>query len=315
MQQSDIVKLCAASLRDFLKREHAIEELKSSHAHELAAAFWGYKSKNALLADTKYPLENLPQARIMVLAPTAPIDERRAQLEGLPPFLPNNYILGAEMWAGLIAKKQWMLGKPWPTFEALAVSLADETLRQHMREEMHYKPTGEGVKVEHQGDSVLMTVTRFYQIPKGDGVSVDNRHMTLTITLPRVAGHVGYGQPETSIKITPPPLNEPANFQAAYAKKALEFWTMRPYARRTSEILSEKPYGIEAQFIYETDEILKDVCFDLTNRLHDYDNDVEVRAGQDLTHRVLYLCATPEDAEEIARLLGASAEIRVHKLY
>ena len=96
MQQSDIVKLCAGSLRDYLKREHAIEELKSSHAHELAAAFWGYKSKNALLADTKYPLENLPQAKIIVLAPTAPIDERRAQLEGLPPFLPNNYILGAE---------------------------------------------------------------------------------------------------------------------------------------------------------------------------------------------------------------------------
>jgi len=75
----------------------------------------------------------------------------------------------------------------------------------------------------------------------------------------------------------------------------------------------KKAHGIEAQFIYETDEILKDFCFDLTNRLHDYD--MEVRMGQDLTHRVLYLCTTPEEAKEIARLLGESVEIRGHKLH
>jgi len=157
-----------------------------------------------LLADTKYPLENSPQAKIIVLAPAAPIDEQRAQLEGLPLFLPNNYILGTEMWTGLIAKKRWALSKPWPAFASLASSLADEILRQNLREEMHYRPTGEGAKVERQGGSVLMT-TRFYQIPKGGGVTVDNRHMTVTITLPRVAGHIGYGQPEISIRITPPP--------------------------------------------------------------------------------------------------------------
>lgn len=56
--QHDIVKVCADSLRNVLKDGYGYE-LKSGHAHEIIAAFLGYKSKSALLADKFYPLSNL----------------------------------------------------------------------------------------------------------------------------------------------------------------------------------------------------------------------------------------------------------------
>jgi len=110
-------------------------------------------------------------------------------------------------------------------------------------------------------------------------------------------------------------MSEVRDFHQTYTKKAILFWTTRPYALHTREQFSKRPYGVEAQFLHETSESLKLCCFDLTDRLHDYDNDVEVRTGRDFTHRVLYLCAVPEDAEEIAHALSKSSEIRVHKLY
>ena len=110
-------------------------------------------------------------------------------------------------------------------------------------------------------------------------------------------------------------MSEISDFHQTYAKKAILFWTTRPYAIHTREQLSKRPYGVEAQFLHETSESLKDCCFELTDRINDYDNDVEVRTGKDLTHRVLYLCATPEEAEGLARALGKNPEIRVHKLY
>src|ERR1700687_1476147 len=110
-------------------------------------------------------------------------------------------------------------------------------------------------------------------------------------------------------------MSEVGDFQQTYAKKAILFWTTRPYALHTREQLSKRPYGVEAQFLHETSESLKDSCFDLTDRLNDYDTDVEVRTGRDLTHRVLYLCAVPEEAERIVQALSKHPEIRVHKLY
>ena len=110
-------------------------------------------------------------------------------------------------------------------------------------------------------------------------------------------------------------MSEVREFHQTYAKKAIQFWATRPYALHTCEQLSKRPYGVEAQFLYETSESLKECCSELTDRFSDYNNDVEVRLGRDLTHRVLYLCAKPDEAEEIAQALGKHPEIRVHKLY
>jgi hypothetical protein len=69
-------------------REAGIE-LLAGHAHELVAAFFGYPTASALQAETEYPLEELDQAKFMV-ADLALMDQRRAQLVGLPSGLPSS---------------------------------------------------------------------------------------------------------------------------------------------------------------------------------------------------------------------------------
>lgn len=65
--QHDIIKLCADSLRAYAQDRRI--QLKSSHAHEIVAAFFGYKSKIALLADKEYPITDIKQADIIILPP------------------------------------------------------------------------------------------------------------------------------------------------------------------------------------------------------------------------------------------------------
>lgn len=50
-----IAKLCANYLRTF-SNNHGVK-LKSGHAHELVASFFGYKSKAAMLADNFSPID------------------------------------------------------------------------------------------------------------------------------------------------------------------------------------------------------------------------------------------------------------------
>lgn len=194
-----ITKLCADHLRIFTKDNYGIK-LKASHAHELVAAIFGYQSKAALLADTKYPLSNLRQASIIVLAPTAPIDQRRTKLQDLPLDLPDTYTLAEGAYSGLLSE-EWLLNKPWPTYELLATFLADEYLRQQKKEKIYRAPVREGVKIEREDDCVWLIVFRFYQIPLDNGPPVYEANITTTIKLPRVAGHIGYANPEISVNI------------------------------------------------------------------------------------------------------------------
>ena len=77
-------KLCADHLRATL---NSSSKLKASHARELAAAYFGYKSHAALLADNRYPIINLPDASILI--PDVPmLNTRVTQLNGLPVDLP-----------------------------------------------------------------------------------------------------------------------------------------------------------------------------------------------------------------------------------
>ena len=87
-----ISKLCADQLC-VISNNYGVK-LKSSHAHELVAAFFGYKSKAALLSDTFAPIENIGQAKIFVLIPSAFIEERRKCLVDLPSDLPDTHVLG-----------------------------------------------------------------------------------------------------------------------------------------------------------------------------------------------------------------------------
>lgn len=192
---NDIIKLCADSLRVFTKDNYGIK-LKASHAHELVAAIFGYKSKNAMLADVKYPLSNISQANIIVLGPTAPIDQRRKELQGLSDDLPDTYTLAEGAYLALIEEK--VLRKPWQTYEHLAIFLADEYLRQQNMDKVYKRAVREGVEVERRCDSVLLTVSRFYQIPRNEG-GVEEVYLSIYINLPRIACHIGYANPKISM--------------------------------------------------------------------------------------------------------------------
>lgn len=193
-----ITKLCADSLRTFVNDHYGIK-LKPTHAHELVAIYFGYKSNAALRADTVAPITNLRQAAILVLAPTAPIDLRRQELEGLSPDLPDTYTLGEGLYSALIAEK-WITNTPWPVFELLAKALADEHLRLNNLAGIYRSPVREGVKIERMEDGVQLVVLRTYQLPSTHG-SVHEAKITTTINLPRIAGHIGYGKPEVSVDI------------------------------------------------------------------------------------------------------------------
>ena len=82
---NDISKICS----DFLRAHHngsLSEKLKASHARELVAAFFGYKSHAALIAESDFPLARIEETAI--LAPDMPlVEKRRAKLNGLPPDL------------------------------------------------------------------------------------------------------------------------------------------------------------------------------------------------------------------------------------
>jgi len=87
--QRDISKLCADSLRALANEKYGTK-LKSAHAHELVAAYFGYRSKNALLADENYPISALAQAEIVVTMPDEFFNKRRMDLQELPSDLPDN---------------------------------------------------------------------------------------------------------------------------------------------------------------------------------------------------------------------------------
>lgn len=198
-----ITKLCADHLRTFINDNHAIK-LKSSHAHELVAAFFGYKSRAALLADTQYPISNLQQAEIIVMVPDTVIDQRRKELQELPSELPDSYALGEGVYAALFSDKWW--SSPYPpfrSFEKLAIFLADKHARQGLSWKTDPAPERENVTVEFTDSGVLLTVSRLYQIAAEKplfGVA-NKKNITTIIKIPRVAGHIGYGKPDISRNI------------------------------------------------------------------------------------------------------------------
>lgn len=196
-----IVKFCADDLRICINSDYNVK-LKASHAHELVAAFFGYKSNAALLADTIAPISNLPQANFIVLAPTETIEERRKQLQDLPLELPDNQVLGEIIYSTLLSNK-YLLTNPWPTYKRLAFTLADEYLREQKVDKIYRKPIREGESIEDADNHKHLLVSRFYQLPVANATAFMVREIEITtsIKLPLIAGRIGYGKPEISVKI------------------------------------------------------------------------------------------------------------------
>ena len=209
----DIAKLCADHLRETVDSENG-EKLKSSHAHELVAACFGYKSRAALLAETDYPLSALGGAKILV--PDVPlIEERRARLSGLPAGLPSSYALAAVI--GYFLKEEKLFkGQLWlnDNLEACitgeflhqgdAASKISNALSGVMAEtnaifdDAHY----EDAVVTSDDDEVVVEVTGTFH---GDSdperpFSGDKINMSVAVTLPRHAGRSSFGDPEIHVE-------------------------------------------------------------------------------------------------------------------
>ena len=195
--QHEIFKLCADSLRTFSKEKYDIK-LKAAHAHELVAAFFGYKSKNAMLADTKYPISNLGQAEIIVMIPDYFVDQRRKNFQGLSSELPDSYTLGEAVYASLFSDELWASQyPPFRSFEKLAKFLVENNdayqnvFKFYRDVSMHHI-----VEVKDEEDDVVLTVVHSHRASTGKMLGVGKT----TIKLRRAAGRIGYGKPQVSVE-------------------------------------------------------------------------------------------------------------------
>ena len=195
--QHEIFKLCADSLRTFSKEKYDIK-LKAAHAHELVAAFFGYKSKNAMLADIKYPIGNLDQAEIIVMKSDDFVGQRRKNLQGLSPELPDSYTLGEAVYASLFSDEWWASQyPPFRSFEKLAkIVVENNDAYQNVFKFYRDIPMHHIVEVKDEEDGVTLTVLHSHRTSTGEMLGVGKT----TIKLPRVAGRIGYGKPQDSVE-------------------------------------------------------------------------------------------------------------------
>lgn len=187
--QCEITKKCADSLRSFSLSKFGIQ-LKSSHAHELVAAYFGYSSRASLLSDSKYPISNLREAEFIVLTPTEFIKERCKDLQGLPENLPHE--LGEGVYLPLYDEK-WITQAIWPTLEELGKALADQHLNSNPSFFRDLKVQRHGVKVEFQNDQIAIVVFREYVSPSLLlSFQQGKRGVVYVFNLKRIAGSIGY---------------------------------------------------------------------------------------------------------------------------
>ncbi|MGX8726469.1 hypothetical protein [Legionella pneumophila] len=203
-----VAKLCADQLR-VISNNYGVK-LKSSHAHELVAAFFGYKSKAALLSDTPASIENIGQAQIFVLIPSSFIEERRKCLVDLPFDLPDTNTLGKEMFTFLVAQKM-LVSNSFPSWVDLSEALTKEYLQKngHLILPRNFGPFEKArnifnkplydfnPSIENTDNGVKITVSnRYYGSSHVNFQPID---VVLTIKLQRIAGHFGYAKPEISL--------------------------------------------------------------------------------------------------------------------
>lgn len=151
----------------------------------------GYSSRAALLADSKCPITNLKQAKILVLTPTALIKQRRAELKGLPEHLPDDLAEGVYL---PLYHEKWILHKIWPTLEYLGKALADQYIKLKPSLFFDQAVQREGVKLEFHNGEVAIVVFREYVSPSLTLSSMRNvtRGVVDVFQLKRVACHIGF---------------------------------------------------------------------------------------------------------------------------
>jgi hypothetical protein len=204
---SNISKICADFLRTTTLSK-TTEKLKATHAHELVAALFGYRTHAALLADQEYPLDQLEQADIF--APDVSLmNKRREDLGGLPTNLPDSKSLAQEI-IDFLTKGGHFSGSIWWISDTLENYIIEEFLPDHdfdvmedlsgqMAEtnayfdETHYE---EAETTEDDGELIISVTGQCNGSSDPEKpYSGDQIDMTVTVSIQRVAGRNAYAKP------------------------------------------------------------------------------------------------------------------------
>ncbi len=201
-----IAKICADHLRVF-SRQNGVN-LKSSHAHEIVAAFFGYKSKAAMLADKECSVENVGQAKVLVQVLADFIEQRIQCLDNLPTDGVRADRICKELVTFLELKLSYRFFETW---QQLSEYFTKMYLKEHkdwvlplnfrLQEDVsnifdcpqrefspEVKITGSGVELIVANSYSISNVPRF----QGD---IETK---ISIKLQRIAGHIGYSNAEIS---------------------------------------------------------------------------------------------------------------------
>lgn len=201
---TDLSKLCA----DYLRTSYASQtgsKLKASHARELVAAYFGYKSHAALTAEKSYPIDNLEDAGILI--PDLPLlKERRAKLKELPDDLPETKALATSI-SSFLSEERYLGGDVWlyDTLESYVMEVLlidnDNTVSNALsgvmaetNAEFSDFPYYEDSKVTDTGETLEILVSGSLQgAPLDDkpfcGDTID---MSVRVILYRIAGKRGF---------------------------------------------------------------------------------------------------------------------------
>jgi hypothetical protein len=197
----EITKACADSLRTFTQKNYGIQ-LKSSHAHELVAAYFGYSSRAALIADKECPIGTLRDAELIILNhPIQRLEQRLKTLANLPSGLPSSDILAATIYETITTTEK-LSKNVWTDLKEMAIAYAEDWVF-HNEKTMRMMGIDYGfdqreldwlikVDIKTMGTDVLMTVT--YDYPAK--AKKPSRHASVEVTLPRISGNIGYGEPK-----------------------------------------------------------------------------------------------------------------------
>lgn len=189
-----ITKLCADSLRTFTDDTYGIK-LKASHAHEIVAALFGYKSRAALLADTTLPLSQLPRAEFIIHDPTPCntgfVDQRLKDFG----YSMNAFHL-ADHFRTTLGAETWIKDKLYLSFREVAIHVAEQRLNRQLkmlgvsRDAFGLDVDGNMLCWAENGDAILTADATYF---------TDNneklRYSSYSITIPRSSANLGYGEP------------------------------------------------------------------------------------------------------------------------
>jgi len=201
------------SCSDYLRER--FPGLKASHARELVAAFFGYKSHAALLSDKAYPIEELFDAQILI-PDEVTIYERKECLKDLPVSIPSGMDL-SYLLADFLQAEQLFEGEVWHC-DDIGEYIIEEYLPQHLSpqldeeladvigsvnafvEEIEY----DEVDVDEKPHNIYITVKGTFSGvgSDDDDFNGDTIDFEASIKLPRWAGKVAFSEPEIEVEGT-----------------------------------------------------------------------------------------------------------------